>query len=120
MNWNAEFTHEFLVMAKKLHKKYRSLPTDLEEFKNEIEKNPFQGTELTPGIRKIRMAISSKGGVKSKGARIITLTYTISEETGQIVFLLIYDHNQADTVDANKVKALAKQIGYNINNLQVK
>jgi hypothetical protein len=42
-------------MAKKLHKKYRSLPTDLEEFKNEIEKNPFQGAELTPGIRKIHL-----------------------------------------------------------------
>lgn len=108
MKWNVEPTHEFERMAKKLYKKYKSLIEDLNDFRKELEKNPFQGVVLYPGIRKIRMAIKSKGGGKSKGARIITLTFSVDEKSGKIVLLLIYDHNQADTVDTNIVKNLAR------------
>mgnify|MGYP003564490777 FL=1 len=73
---------------------------------------------LTPGIRKIRMAITSKGGGKSNGARIITLTYSIDEENGTIALLLIYDHNMADTVDSNLVKETAEKLGFDMNDLQ--
>ena len=83
---------------------------DLENFKKELEENPFQGDMLTPGIRKIRMAITSKGGGKSKGARIITLTYSIDETNGNIVLLLIYDHNIADNVNTNVVKDIASEL----------
>ena len=91
MKWNVDTTVEFFHMAKPLWKKYKSLMDDLENLKKELEENPFQGDMLTPGIRKIRMAITSKGGGKSKGARIITLTYSIDETNGNIVLLLIYD-----------------------------
>lgn len=63
------------------------------------------------------MAIQSKGGGKSKGARIITLTFSVDEKSGKIVLLLIYDHNQADTVDTNIVKNLAIELGYDIDSL---
>lgn len=118
MKWSVEVTAEFLRMAKRLRKKYRSLPEDLEKFELSLIDNPFQGALLAPGIRKIRMQIESKGGGKSKGARIITLTYMIDKESGEIVLLLIYDHNSADTVDSNKVEMIAKELGYNINALQ--
>lgn len=117
MNWKVDVTDDFLRQAKKLAKKYRSLRQDLQGFRESITQNPFQGAELTNGIRKIRMPIASKGGGKSNGARIITLTYYIDDETGQIVLMLIYDHNQADTVDKNIVKILAKQLGHDVDRL---
>ena len=52
MKWNVDTTVEFLHMAKTLWKKYKSLMDDLENFKKELEENPFQGDMLTPGIRK--------------------------------------------------------------------
>lgn len=118
MRWKINPTLSFEKDAKRLEKKYRSLKNDLRKFGQSLMIDPFQGDELTPGIRKIRMAIESKGGGKSKGARIITLTYYISEEDGEIVMLLIYDHNQADTVDANIIKKICKLLGYDIEKLE--
>lgn len=118
MKWNVEVTMEFLRMAKPLWKKYRSLMDDLEEFKKSLADNPFQGDVLQPGIRKIRMAIKSKGGGKSKGARIITLTFAIDGANGNVVLLFIYDHNRADTVDRRMVRIVAKELGYDVDTLQ--
>lgn len=120
MKWSVDFTMEFLRMAKPLWKKYRSLMDDLETFKKSLEDNPFQGDVLQPGIRKIRMAIQSKGGGKSKGARIITLTFAVKKDNGKVALLLIYDHNQADTVDRKMVKVVAKKLGYDVDELQDK
>ena len=118
MKWNVEFTQEFLHMAKPLWKKYKILMNDIEKFRDSLADNPFQGDLLQPGIRKIRMAIKSKGGGKSKGARIITLTFSVDEENGKVAMLLIYDHNQADTVDRNMVRIVAKELGFDVDELQ--
>lgn len=118
MKWNVEVTLEFLRMAKRLKKKYRSLFTDLNTFKEDLARNPLQGAVLTPGIRKIRMAISAKGAGKSKGARVITLTYCINADEGNVVLLLIYDHNVADTVDSNMVKRMIHNMGIDWAQLQ--
>lgn len=71
---SAEFDRQF----KRLAKKYKSLLDDYLTFSNELKKNPFQGSELGSGVRKIRMAISSKGKGKSGGARVLTLTMLVS------------------------------------------
>ena len=71
---SAEFDRQF----KRLAKKYKSLLDDYLTFSNELKKNPFQGSELGGGVRKIRMAISSKGKGKSGGARVLTLTMLVS------------------------------------------
>ena len=34
---------------------------DLQDFRDSIMNNPYQGTEMSPGIRKIRLTIDSKG-----------------------------------------------------------
>ena len=118
MKWSVDFTIEFLRMAKPLWKKYKSLMEDLDHFINSLAEDPFKGDILQPGIRKIRMAIKSKGGGKSKGARIFTLTFAIDEDNGKVALLLIYDHNQADTVDRKMVRVVAKKLGYDVDKLQ--
>ncbi len=72
MSYEIKPTKNFLREAKALKKRYRSLEIDLENFRKSLEENLFQGAELSPGIRKIRMAITSKGRGKSGSARVIT------------------------------------------------
>ena len=72
MNFKVIPTPTFAKSLKALAKRYRSMKADMDAFRKSLEEDPFQGTELTPGVRKIRMAITSKGGGKSGGARVIT------------------------------------------------
>ena len=118
MNWTIEFTPDFSKGAKILSKRYKSFKDDLKDFKDSIIKNPFQGAELIPGIRKIRMPIAAKGKGKAGGARVITLTYYVSEIEGTIKFLIIYDKSDADTVDVKAVRDIVKDLGFDIEILQ--
>ena len=118
MNWMIDFTTEFSKGAKVLKKRYKSFMKDLEDFKDSIIKNPFQGSELVPGIRKVRMTIESKGKGKSGGARVITLTYDVSEAEGKVHFLIIYDKSDADTVDVKVVQEYVAELGFNLQELQ--
>lgn len=117
MNWTIDFTREFAKGAKILKKRYKSFMADLENFKDSIIKNPFQGSELVPGIRKIRMPISAKGKGKAGGARVITLTYYVSQEEGKVYFLIIYDKSDADTVDLKIVQEYVKELGFNLQEM---
>ena len=65
INVSDEFKRQF----KRLLKKYHSLSNDFIVFKENLSQNPLQGIELGAGVRKIRMAIASKGKGKSGGAR---------------------------------------------------
>ena len=56
---------EFCRQTKRLAKKYRSLAADLTAFQEMITKNPFVGTDLGGGKRKIRLAVTSKAKGKS-------------------------------------------------------
>ena len=118
MNWMIDFTTEFSKGAKVLKKRYKSFMKDLEDFKDSIIKNPFQGSELVPGIRKVRMTIESKRKGKSGGAHVITLTYYVSEAEGKVHFLIIYDKSDADTVDVKVVQEYVAELGFNLQELQ--
>ena len=63
---------QFSKDVKRLSKKYKSLVSDLKSIISEIQNNPEIGIDLGHGLRKVRMAIASKGKGKSGGARIIT------------------------------------------------
>ena len=76
-----------------------------------LQSNPLQGDEIAPHIRKIRMAITSKGKGKSGGARVITLNALVSEHDGTIYLLLIYDKADASTVKINVVMDVIKELG---------
>lgn len=70
--------------------------------------NPFQGIELTPGIRKIRMAITSKGRGKSGGARVITYTIVTAETEGKVYLMNVYDKSDFSTVELSVIKDIVK------------
>ena len=72
MSFKIKTSDPFDAEVKRLSKKYRSLKLDLHELGKELMENPFQGVEIAPNIRKVRLAISSKGRGKSGGARVIT------------------------------------------------
>ena len=69
---------EFKRQFKRLAKKYPSLKDDFITFKKELADDPFQGSDLGNGTRKVRMAIASKGKGKS---RALVLSHSISFST---------------------------------------
>ena len=114
MSYVIQTGKDFDVSLKKLMKRYRSLPDDYEALLESLEKNPFQGAELCPGIRKIRMSIKSKGRGKSGGARVITANAIVPEHEGRIVLLTIYDKEDASTVKLNVIKQMARELGFDV------
>ena len=114
MNYSIITSSYFDVAAKKLAKKYPSFKEDLVNFGKSLLENPKPGAELAPGIRKIRMAIKSKGKGKSGGARVITYNFITQEMDGNIVLLLIYDKEDASTAKVNVLKEIIKEEGYPI------
>ncbi len=117
MNFEISPTRDFLAEAKKLKKRYRSFEDDLENFKDSLQKNPYQGAELCPGIRKIRMAIASKGRGKSGSARVITAMAIVDESNGRIALLTIYDKQDADTVDLSVIRKMAQELGFAVESI---
>lgn len=110
MNYKVIPTPSFKKEAKALAKRYKSMKTDLDGFRRKsIEENPFQGTELSPGIRKVRMTIESKGKGKSGGARVII--FVTDETTGRIWLLEIYDKSDYSTVKVEVIKKMIKDLG---------
>jgi hypothetical protein len=115
MNYRLTTIKCFDVAAKRLAKKYPSFKSDLAEFCKALLENPKQGAELYPGIRKIRLAIKSKGKGKSGGARVISYDFITKEMDGEIVLLLIYDKENASTVDVNVLKQIIREAGLPID-----
>ncbi|MBO4871308.1 MAG: type II toxin-antitoxin system RelE/ParE family toxin [Muribaculaceae bacterium] len=104
----ASFDKDF----KRLFKRYRSLVDDIKNLVNELQSNPFMGADLGHGVRKIRVAIKSKGGGKRGGARLITHTDVIvGINEGIIYFLALYDKGDRETISNKEIKALLKESG---------
>lgn len=108
MNFDIIPTPDFEKSFKALAKRHRSLKSDILEFSRSLQENPFQGVELSPGIRKIRMAIASKGKGKSGGARTITYTVIAAEMEGRVYLMKIYDKSDFSTVDLSVLKEMAR------------
>jgi len=82
----------------------------MEKFRKSLEENPLQGTELIPGVRKIRMAIKSKSGGKSGGARVITYNVLATEQDGVVYLLEVYDKSEYSTVKENVLENIIKNL----------
>lgn len=108
MSFKVYTTPEFESNAKVLHKRHRSFKNDLKELVVSLQENPFQGVELSPGIRKIRMAITSKGRGKSGGARVITYNVISAEMEGKVYLMNVYDKADFSTVDLSVLKDIAR------------
>ena len=109
MNVTLHLHDEFKRQFRQLRKKYHSLTDDLEDFQKELIKNPFQGDDLGGGVRKIRMAIGSKGKGKRGGARILTLNVLVSDDA-DITLLTIYDKNEIDNVSDEYIRWLVNEV----------
>ena len=83
---------------------------DYEAFLESLKANPLQGTELAPGIRKIRMAVTAKGRGKSGGARVITFNALVTEQEGTIYLLLIYDKSDTPNVKLKIVQDIVTEL----------
>lgn len=101
-----QYTPEFLKSAKVLAKRYRSFKDDLKNLRDEIIGNPLIGDDLGYGIRKIRMAIKSKGKGKRGGARAITLTVSVDEQSSNVIFLYVYDKSDMANIPDSKIKQI--------------
>lgn len=101
-------SEEFLRRFKLLAKKYRSIGDDYRTLKESLLENPFLGESLGGGVRKIRMAIGSKGKGKSGGARVLTLAVLVSGDA-DVTLLTIYDKEEIDNVSDNYIKWLVNK-----------
>ena len=107
MNVTITLGEDFKRQAKQLSKKYRSLTDDLIIFQKDLMKHPFQGDDLGGGVRKVRMAIRSKGKGKRGGARVLTLTILVSNDA-DVTLLTIYDKGEIDNVSDGYINWLVE------------
>ena len=110
MNYEINYISSFAKELKRLGKKYRSMRQDYARLLEELHANPAAGVSLGRGVRKVRMAIASKNKGKSHGARVITFTYSVDEESGTIVLLFLYDKEERDTITSAEIDALLEQV----------
>lgn len=96
----------FQKEVKQLLKKYPSLLHDLETLTAELRNNPYLGTSLGQGLRKVRLAISDKHAGKRGGARVITHNAVITIEENVVTLLSIYDKSQEANISIEKLKRL--------------
>ena len=72
-----------------------------------LEQDPEQGTPIGKRCFKIRLAIKSKGGGKSGGARVITCVVHVLKE---VRLLPIYDKSEQGTITARELQALLDEM----------
>lgn len=111
MNYDVRLSERFKKEAKRLSKRYPSLKDDLAALGNELLKNPLIGTDLGSGIRKVRLAIKSKGKGKSGGARVIPYTVVANVEEGFIYLITLYDKSESASLSIESIKDLIKDSG---------
>ena len=111
MNYAIATTDDFNRDIKKLLKKYRSISADVDALKEELLKNPTMGDQLGANSYKVRMAITSKGGGKSGGARVITCLVLVDVENSDIYLLTMYDKGEQDTISMERIKQIKQKHG---------
>lgn len=109
MNYNIDYLPDFARALKRLSKKYKSLKQDYARLLEELLANPYSGVDLGNGVRKVRLAIGSKNRGKSHGARVITYTYQIDEENGNITLLFLYDKEERESISPAEIGRLVAE-----------
>ena len=104
------YTEEFLRQAKRLAKLYRSLADDIESLEHDLKENPEIGVSLGGGKRKIRLGVSSKGGGKRGGLRVITLNIIIEATDTCVNLLTIYDKKEIPNVSEKYIDQIIRSL----------
>ena len=89
---------EFDRQIKHYKKKYHSLLSDYRYFLTSLKQNPFQGSSLGRGIRKVRFGVADKGGGKSGGMRIMTFNIEQKDNHLNVYLVTIYDKSEYSNV----------------------
>ena len=116
MRYRIKTHQDFDKEFKRLCKKYSSLKADLSALGKSLSENPDQGTSLGKGVRKVRMAIASKGKGKSHGARVITYTEAIvcADNEGTVILLTIHDKADRDSISAAEIDELLRSLRWEL------
>ena len=110
MNYRIKALPRFAKDLKRLNKKYPSIKEDYSNLLDELKSNPYSGVDLGGGLRKVRMAIKSKGRGKSHGARVITYLLLISEDEGEINLLTIYDKAERESISCEEIEEILLEL----------
>jgi hypothetical protein len=100
-------SEDFRAAYKRLKKRHRSLQQDFERLLASLLQNPMQGVELDGGVRKVRLAITSKGRGKSGGARVIVRVRIVADE---LQLLYIYDKADYENVSDTFLRDVMKRM----------
>ena len=111
MKYRLKFQHTFEKEAKRLGKRYMSMKSDIASLSEELLANPHLGTDLGGGLRRIRMAITSKGKGKSGGARVISFTVVVVVEEGEINWHYMYVEGERSEISKKEIEALRRLNG---------
>ncbi|MDM8307349.1 type II toxin-antitoxin system RelE/ParE family toxin [Phocaeicola salanitronis] len=111
MDYKIKTAKSFDKEIKRLSKRYVSIAGDYAKLLLDISTNPHLGTDLGGGLRKIRMAITSKGKGKSGGARVISFTVVVAVEETEINLLYIYDKAERSSISKKEIEELLRLNG---------
>ena len=100
-------SEDFRASYKLLKKRHKSLEADFERLLASLLEKPLQGVELAGGVRKVRMAITSKGRGKSGGARVIIRVRIMADE---LQLLYIYDKSDMENVSETFLRDVMKRM----------
>ncbi|EHQ28406.1 type II toxin-antitoxin system RelE/ParE family toxin [Mucilaginibacter paludis] len=111
MTNRVHLTPFFYKKAKRLIKKYSSLPENLDQLQKDLLSNPTLGVNYGANIYKIRIADESKGKGKSGGFRVVT--YLVNEVDGitEIFLITIFDKSEESSITKEDIKKLIKTAG---------
>ena len=110
MNYRIKALPRFAKDLKRLNKKYPSIKEDYSNLLDELKSNPYSGVDLGGGLRKVRMAIKSKGRGKSHGARVITYLLLVSEDEGEINLITIYDKAERESISRSEIEEILLEL----------
>ena len=99
---------EFRRQVKRLQKKHKTLVDDLVELQRLLLANPFIGTDLGGGKRKIRLKVASKNKGKSGGFRVITFNVVQTDEGVSVYLITLYDKSEYNPVSDRYVDQIIK------------
>ena len=102
-----KISEDFKTAFKRLKKRHKSLQDDFERLLASLIMNPEQGVELIDGVRKIRLAITSKGRGKSGGARVIIRARIVDDE---LHLLYIYDKSDYENITDAFLRDILKRM----------
>jgi mRNA-degrading endonuclease RelE of RelBE toxin-antitoxin system len=104
MNLKIEILDSFAQEAKRLSKKYKSLPKDLKTLYLLLQ-NPQNSQALGENCFKIHLANSSVPTGKSGGFRVI---HYYKDKTGTIYLMSIYSKSELQNINDAKIKKILK------------